>query len=186
MSKVQFQNPVYDPNKRRAVVDYMKWMSTDEIKIDLEKHKQNFSILLVNVDYDNNSGNIIRTANAMGAKEVILYGRRNFDRRSSMGTEFYMEFQQIKFIEEIDEIMKEYDIIVGLENGIEAKNLIDYKWNKNIKTLICLGQEGNGIPAEILAKCHNLVEIPQVGSVRSLNVGTAAGIVMYDYTAKCI
>jgi tRNA G18 (ribose-2'-O)-methylase SpoU len=50
--------------------------------------------------------------------------------------------------------------------------------------LICLGQEGNGIPAEILAKCHDLVEIPQVGSVRSLNVGTAAGIVMYDYCAK--
>jgi tRNA G18 (ribose-2'-O)-methylase SpoU len=185
MSKVQFQNPVYDPNKARAVVDYMKWMSTDEIKIDLEKHKQNFSILLVNIDYDNNSGNIIRTANAMGAKEVILYGRRNFDRRSSMGTEFYMEFQQIKFVEEIDEVLKGYDIIVGLENGIEAKNLIDYKWNKNLKSLICLGQEGNGIPTEILAKCHDLVEIPQVGSVRSLNVGTAAGIVMYDYTAKC-
>jgi tRNA G18 (ribose-2'-O)-methylase SpoU len=186
MSKIQFQNPVFDPNKPRAVVDYMKWMNTTEIKADLKKHKHNFSILLVNIDYDNNSGNIIRTANAMGAKEVILYGRRSFDRRSSMGTEFYMEFQQIKFVEEIDEVLKEYDMIVGLENGIKAQNLIDYKWNKNIKTLICLGQEGNGIPTEILAKCHDLVEIPQFGSVRSLNVGTAAGIVMYDYTAKCI
>jgi tRNA G18 (ribose-2'-O)-methylase SpoU len=184
MPKVQFQNPVYDPNKTRAVVDYMKWMSTIEIKNDLDLRKQNFSILLVNIDYDNNSGNIIRSANAMGAKEVILYGRRSFDRRSSMGTEFYMEFQQITFVEEIDEVLKEYDVVVGLENGVEAKNLIDYKWNKNLKTLICLGQEGNGIPQEILDKCHDLVEIPQVGSVRSLNVGTAAGIVMYDYCAK--
>jgi tRNA G18 (ribose-2'-O)-methylase SpoU len=175
---------VYKPNKPRAVVDYMKWMKTVEIKTDLESRKKNFGILLVNIDYDNNSGNIIRTANALGAKEIILYGRRNFDRRSSMGTEFYMNFQQIKFVEEIDEVLKEYDIIVGLENGIEAKNLIDYKWNKNLKTLICLGQEGNGIPKEILDKCHDLVEIPQVGSVRSLNVGTAAGIVMYDYTIK--
>jgi tRNA G18 (ribose-2'-O)-methylase SpoU len=184
MPKVQFQNPVYDPNKPRAVVDYMKWMNTIEIKKDLEERKKNFSILLVNIDYDNNSGNIIRTANAMGAKEVILFGRRSFDRRSSMGTEFYMEFQQIKFVEEIDEALKEYDIVVGLENGVTTKNLIDYKWNKNIKTLICLGQEGSGIPKEILDKCHDLVEIPQVGSVRSLNVGTAAGIVMYDYCAK--
>jgi tRNA G18 (ribose-2'-O)-methylase SpoU len=184
MSSVQFQNPVYDPNKPRAVVDYMKWMSTVEIKKDLEKRKQNFSILLVNIDYDNNSGNIIRTANAMGAKEVILYGRRNFDRRSSMGTEFYMEFQQIKFVEEIDEVLSEYDIIIGLENGIEAQNLIDYQWDKTKKTLICLGQEGNGIPQEILGKCQDLLEIPQVGSVRSLNVGTAAGIVMYDYCTK--
>jgi tRNA G18 (ribose-2'-O)-methylase SpoU len=159
-------------------------MNTIEIKKDLEERKKNFSILLVNIDYDNNSGNIIRTANAMGAKEVILFGRRSFDRRSSMGTEFYMEFQQIKFVEEIDEALKEYDIVVGLENGVTTKNLIDYKWNKNIKTLICLGQEGSGIPKEILDKCHDLVEIPQVGSVRSLNVGTAAGIVMYDYCAK--
>jgi tRNA G18 (ribose-2'-O)-methylase SpoU len=184
MPSIEFQNPVYDLNKPRAVVDYMKWMSVIEIKKDLEVRKQNFSILLVNIDYDNNSGNIIRTANAMGAKEVILYGRRSFDRRSSMGTEFYMEFQQIKFVEEIDEVLAQYDIIVGLENGIEAQNLVDYKWNKDLKTLICLGQESNGIPQVILDKCHDLVEIPQVGSVRSLNVGTAAGIVMYDYTVK--
>ena len=184
MSKIQFQNPVYDPNKPRAIVNYMKWMTTLEIKNDLKEKKNNFSILLINIDYDNNSGNIIRTANALGAKEVILYGRRNFDRRSSMGTEFYMDFQLIKYVEELDEVWKQYDIIVGLENGVEAQNLIDYKWDKNKKTLICLGQEGNGIPAEVLAKCQDLVEIPQVGSVRSLNVGTAAGIVMYDYVAK--
>jgi tRNA G18 (ribose-2'-O)-methylase SpoU len=184
MSKTNFQNPVYDPNKPRAVVDYMKWMSTAEIKLDLEKRKQNFSILLVNIDYDNNSGNIIRTANAMGANEVILYGRRSFDRRSSMGTEFYMDFQVVKYAEELDEILEGYDIVVGLENGIKAKNLVDYVWDKNLKTLICLGQEGNGIPQEILDKCSDLVEIPQVGSVRSLNVGTAAGIVMYDYSSK--
>jgi tRNA G18 (ribose-2'-O)-methylase SpoU len=184
MSKTNFQNPVYDPNKPRAVVDYMKWMSTAEIKLDLEKRKQNFSILLVNIDYDNNSGNIIRTANAMGANEVILYGRRSFDRRSSMGTEFYMDFRVVKYAEELDEILEGYDIVVGLENGIKAKNLVDYVWDKNLKTLICLGQEGNGIPQEILDKCSDLVEIPQVGSVRSLNVGTAAGIVMYDYSSK--
>jgi tRNA G18 (ribose-2'-O)-methylase SpoU len=183
-TKIQFQNPVFDPNKPRAVVDYMKWMNTIEIKEDLEKRKQNFSILLVNIDYDNNSGNIIRTANAMGAMEVILYGRRSFNRRSSMGTEFYMRFQQVKFIEELDEILREYDLIIGLENGVKAKNLIEYQWDKNKKTLICLGQEGNGIPKEILERCNDIVEIPQVGSVRSLNVATAAGIVLYDYMSK--
>jgi tRNA G18 (ribose-2'-O)-methylase SpoU len=180
----EFKNPIIDPNKPRAVVDYMKWMNTIEIKADLESRKKNFGILLINIDYDNNSGNIIRTANALGAREVILFGRRNFDRRSSMGTEFYISFQLIKYVEEIDEVLADYDVVVGLENGVGAQNLIDYKWNKNLKTLICIGQESTGLPKLILDKCHNLVEIPQVGSVRSLNVGTAAGIVMYDYTAK--
>jgi tRNA G18 (ribose-2'-O)-methylase SpoU len=181
---ISFQNPVYDENKPRAVVDYQKWMTTIQIKKDLSLRKKNFGILMVNIDYDNNSGNIVRTANALGAREVVLYGRRSFDRRSSMGTEFYMDFQQIRYIEDIDEVLSDYDIIVGLENGIEAKNLVDYKWQKNLKTLICLGQEGSGIPQLILDKCNDIVEIPQVGSVRSLNVGTAAGIVMYDYFSK--
>jgi tRNA G18 (ribose-2'-O)-methylase SpoU len=181
---ISFSNPVFDPNVPRAVVDYQKWMTTVEIMQDLQKNKRNFGILLVNIDYDNNSGNIVRTANAMGALEVILYGRRSFDRRSSMGTEFYMQFQLIRYIQQIEQVLAEYDLIVGLENGLEAQNLMDYQWDKNLKTLICVGQESSGIPDLILQKCHHILEIPQVGSVRSLNVGTAAGIVMYDYCQK--
>jgi tRNA G18 (ribose-2'-O)-methylase SpoU len=190
---IKFQNPIIDPNKPRAVVDYMKWMDTIEIKKELEKTKNNFGILMVNIDYDNNSGNIVRTANAMGAIEVILYGRRKFDRRSSMGTEFYMDFQQIRYVEEIDEVLKDYELIIGLDNIDGSINIFDYSWDiskskkeqtKQPKTLICLGQESTGLPQEIIQKCDQLVHIPQYGSVRSLNVGTAAGIAMYDFVMK--
>ena len=190
---INFQNPIIDPNKPRAVVDYMKWMDITEIKKELENTKNNFGILMVNIDYDNNSGNIVRTANAFGAIEVILYGRRKFDRRSSMGTEFYMNFQQIRYVEEIDEVIKNYDLIIGLDNIEGSINIYDYDWksstpenkeNKIPKTLICLGQESTGLPQEIIKKCDQLVHIPQYGSVRSLNVGTAAGIAMYDFVRK--
>jgi tRNA G18 (ribose-2'-O)-methylase SpoU len=197
LNPIEFQNPIIDPNKPRAVVDYMKWMDTIEIKNELEKTKNNFGILMVNIDYDNNSGNIVRTANAFGAIEVILYGRRKFDRRSSMGTEFYMNFQQIRYIEEIDEALKDYDLIVGLDNIEGSVNIFDYNWKlgnptqdqdlpkpKTPKTLICLGQESTGLPLEIIKRCDKLVHIPQYGSVRSLNVGTAAGIAMYDFVVK--
>jgi tRNA G18 (ribose-2'-O)-methylase SpoU len=186
---IEFNNPIVDPNKPRAVVDYMKWMNTIEIKGELEKNKNNFGILMVNIDYDNNSGNIVRTANAFGADEVILYGRRKFDRRSSMGTEFYMNFQQIRFVEEIDEALKDYDLIVGLDNIDGSISIFEYNWgmvngNNSPKTLICLGQESAGLPQEIINRCNTLVNIPQYGSVRSLNVGTAAGIAMYDFVKK--
>jgi tRNA G18 (ribose-2'-O)-methylase SpoU len=188
LQKIQFLNPVIDNSKPRAVVDYMKWMSAVEIKSELNKTKNYFSVLMVNIDYDNNSGNIVRTANAMGAIEVILYGRRKFDRRSSMGTEFYMEFQQIRYVEEIDEVLDGYDLIVGLDNVDGSVSIYDYDWGikakSNPKVLICLGQESTGLPQAILDKCDVLVNIPQYGSVRSLNVGTAAGIAMYDYCMK--
>ena len=35
-----------------------------------------------------------------------------------------------------------------------------------------------------LGMADDVVYIPQLGSVRSLNVGTASGIVMYDYVTK--
>jgi tRNA G18 (ribose-2'-O)-methylase SpoU len=184
--QIEFKNPVFDSTKPRNVVDYMKWMQTDQIIQELEGKKKNFGILLVNIDYDNNAGNIIRSANAFGAQEIILYGRRKFDRRASLGVEFYMQFRQIKFVEDIDEVLASYDQIIGLDNLPGALSLPDYQWNHNIRTLICVGQEGLGLPDEVIKKCHSLLEIPQVGSVRSLNVSVASGIVMYDYCYKRI
>lgn len=182
--QIQFKNPVFDNTKPRNVVDYMKWMNTDQIIQELESKKNNFGILLVNIDYDNNAGNIIRSANAFGAREIILYGRRKFDRRASLGVEFYMQFRQVKFVEDIDEILASYDLIIGLDNLPGALSLPNYKWNQDVRTLICVGQEGLGLPDEVTKRCHHLLEIPQVGSVRSLNVSVASGIVMYDYCYK--
>jgi tRNA G18 (ribose-2'-O)-methylase SpoU len=183
--KIEYKTLIYDPNKPRNVVDHLKWLGDEEITAYLDQRKNNFSILLVNIDYDNNAGNIIRSANAFGANEIILYGRRKFDRRASVGVEFYMQFRQVRFAEDIDQIFSEYDQVVALENGLEKTvPLQNFEWDKNKKTLICVGQEGNGIPKEILDKVDLCLEIPQLGSVRSLNVSAASAIVMYDYCIK--
>ncbi len=185
--KIEFKTQIVDPNKPRNVVDHLQWLPKDEDIInEISKNKNNFSLLLLNIDYDNNTGSIIRSANIFGAEEVLLYGRKKFDRRASVGAEFYSKFRQIKFVEEIEPIFKEFDLVVALENNIENKTikLPDYHWDKSQKTLICLGQEGTGLPKEILDKVHLVLEIPQFGSVRSLNVATSAGIVMYDYCLK--
>lgn len=184
--KFHFQGLVYDPNKKRNVVDHLSWMSSQDIKNYIEGRKNNFSLLLVNIDYDNNTGNIIRSANAFGAKEIILYGRKKYDRRASVGVEFYTQFRQLKFISDIESVFNEFELIVGLENNIPKKtvSLPEFEWHKDKHTLICIGQEGSGLPSQVLERCHYCLEIPQVGSVRSLNVSVASGIVMYDYCLK--
>ena len=183
--EISFKSLVYDANAKRNVVDHLKWMKEEEIQNYLGGRKNNFSILLLNIDYDNNAGNIIRSANAFGAREIILYGRKKFDRRASVGVEFYTKFRQLKFVEEIEPVFAEYDQVVALENNVEnVVKLNEFKWDKAVRTLICVGQEGNGLPKEILDKCDHCLEIPQVGSVRSLNVSAASAIVMYDYCVK--
>lgn len=186
MSHFDFKSktPAFDPDKPRNRPDYLKWMSDEEVKKYLENRKLNFGVLIVNILYDNNAGNIVRSANAFGVREIILYGHKKFDRRASVGAEFYLNFQHIKYVEDLDQIFTEYEISVAVENTEDAVPLSDFDWDPTKKTLLVFGQESNGIPDEVLKKCDHKVQIVQFGSVRSLNVSVAAGIVMHDYCAK--
>ena len=185
IKSISFINPIIDRNKPRNVVDHLKWMSTGEIKDKLVSQSKNFGLLLVNIDYDINTGTIIRAGNTFGAREVILYGRKKFDRRASVGAEFYTKFRQIEWEEQLQEVLEAYDVIIALENNLpNTVQLPEFRWDPNLKYLICVGQEGDGLPQNILDRCNYTLEIPSFGSVRSLNVGVAASIVMYDYISK--
>ena len=185
IKSINFANPIIDRNKPRNVVDHLKWMSTTEINDQLANQSKNFGLLLVNIDYDINTGTIIRAGNVFGAREVILYGRKKFDRRASVGAEFYTKFRQIEWEEELSSVIMDYDVVVALENNLpNTISLSEFHWDKNLKYLICVGQEGAGLPKNILDICQYTLEIPSFGSVRSLNVGVASSIVMYDYVTK--
>lgn len=184
IKQINFKTLAYDPNKPRNRADYLKWLSDGEVRKYLAGRKLNYGILLVNILYDNNAGNIVRSGNAFGAREIILYGHRKFDRRSSVGAEFYLPFRQVKFVEDLDEVFADYDLAVALENLPDALPLQDFRWSLEKKTLLVFGQESGGLPREIRDRCHQTVQIVQFGSVRSLNVATAAGIVLYDYCQK--
>jgi tRNA G18 (ribose-2'-O)-methylase SpoU len=69
---------------------------------------------------------------------------------------------------------------VAIECNIERNcvSLYDYKIQPN--TLFIFGEESKGLSDEMLDLCDDYVFIPMVGSVRSLNVGTASGILMSE------
>jgi tRNA G18 (ribose-2'-O)-methylase SpoU len=179
-----FDGKAFDPNKPRNTVDYMKWLSDEETQKYMEERKLNYGVLIMNLLYDNNAGNIVRSANAFGASEIILYGHKKFDRRASVGAEFYSHFRHLKFVDDLPKLFAEYEVVVAVENTPNAVSLENFPWDHNKKTLMIFGQESSGIPEEILAKCTHVVAINQRGSVRSLNVAVAAGIVMNDYCTK--
>jgi len=180
----EFKSLSYDPNKPRNVADYLKWLNEPETKKYLDERRLNFGVLIMNILFDNNAGNIVRSANAFGAAEIILYGHKKFDRRASVGAEFYSYFRHLRFEEDLEKLFSEYDEIIAVENSSDAIPLSVFEWKKNKKTLIIFGQESAGIPENILKKCTHTVQIVQRGSVRSLNVAVAAGIVMNDYVTK--
>lgn len=174
----------FDSNAKRNVTDQLAWAKREDILETINPNKIPVSLLLVNIDRDNNIGNIIRSANTFGVQEVLIYGRKKFDRRTSVGAEFFMKFRHIRFIEEIAPLKQEFDLILGLEQTETSVELHSYKWPENQNILISVGNEGKGLPQEILDICDTTLEIEQYGTTRSLNVSVATGITLYDYRVK--
>lgn len=73
--------------------------------------------------------------------------------------------------------------IIGLENNLapeeEAKKLILGNSVPTEKAVLVLGEEVNGIPAEIRAQCDYFLEIPMFGRKESFNVSVATGIAVW-------
>ena len=176
----------------RNIIDHYKYWTHEAIMTDLDTRRNNFSVLCCNLLNDFNIATVVRNSNAFLAKEVLVYGNKRYDRRGTVGTHIYTNFKHVKEIDdlksEISNLYKKHKSlsIVGIDNVHNAFSVNDYAWSKDDHTLMVFGQEQVGIPEEVLEICHDKIYIKQYGSVRSLNVGTASGVAMYDYCSKTV
>ncbi len=173
---------IVDFNQPRNVIDQYQWLSNEDILKDLADKRHNFSILLCNLKHDVNIGSAIRSHAGFLGGEIILYGHKRFNRVPAVGTYAYSVIKHLKFIEEIGPMLGEYDEVIGCDR-IEGKseNLWEAKFDYDKKTLFCFGHETDGLPQELVERCHRLVHIPMFGVTRSFNVAVSAAIVMNEY-----
>ena len=69
--------------------------------------------------------------------------------------------------------------ILGLEQTANSVSIEDFKFIS--KTVLVLGHEKDGIPAELLPLLDACLEIPQFGLIRSLNVHVSGSICIWEY-----
>ncbi|KAI5275972.1 hypothetical protein E4T47_01157 [Aureobasidium subglaciale] len=74
--------------------------------------------------------------------------------------------------------------VVGVEQTDRSVLLGSEECKLPEKTLLVMGREKEGVPAHVLGECDVLVEIPQKGVTRSMNVQTAAGVVLFEYARQ--
>ena len=55
-----------------------------------------------------------------------------------------------------------------------------YDFDFTVPAAVVVGSEGGGLRPRVASTCDALVSLPQRGSVSSLNVSVAAGIVLYE------
>jgi tRNA G18 (ribose-2'-O)-methylase SpoU len=159
------------------VIDEFKHLTVAQIKHKLAETAFPYAVLCENVIGDFNLGTIIRNANAFNAREIYYIGNKKFDRRGMCGVHNYSD---VKWLSTIDELLalKDKYVFVGVDNISGAIPVSSHSWEKN--TLLIFGEEGVGLTPTIQKLCDKIVYIEQFGSVRSLNVGTASGIIMHQ------
>ena len=175
----------------RNLIDHLKYWTDDAIRADLETKRHNFSVVCCNIGNDFNIATVIRNANAFLAKEVVIYGNKKYDRRGTVGTHHYTNFRHVKSIDNLQSYIEETVSfhegkvkLLGIDNVREAKDINAFDFDPNVHYIMVFGQEQIGVPENVLSMCDELLYIPQYGSVRSINVGTASGIIMNNYCAK--
>lgn len=72
--------------------------------------------------------------------------------------------------------------ILGLEQTANSIAMDKYSFPR--RTVLVLGREKEGIPADIIHVLDACVEIPQLGVVRSLNVHVSGAIAIWEYTRQ--
>lgn len=165
-----------------AFTSRKKYSDLDDI-LENKSGKHAFVLVLDGIEDPHNLGALMRSANGAGVDGVVIPERRAAGItgtvvKASAGASESLSVARVVNIARTLEDLKERNVwVVGLdERGSQSYDELDY----NMDVALVLGAEGKGLHDLVRKKCDLLVSLPMMGSVASLNVSVAGGIVMYE------
>ena len=168
----------------RNLIDEYKGLENEQVFDALSKKRTGLEIAIENVEHDFNIGSIVRTANSFNVSKVHIIGKKKYNRRGAMCTDKYLEIVHHATIDDFLKTQANRELVAIENNTPRARELHDKAFQKN--TTLIFGSENNGITEELLEKAHDVRFIESFGSTRSVNVGAAAAIAMYEWTRQLV
>lgn len=169
----------------RNLIDEYKGLSNEQVFDVLSKKRNDLEVAIENVSHDFNAGTIVRNANSFNVTKVHIVGKRKYNRRGAMCTDKYLEIcywaSGAEFLADQRTRGRE---VVAIENNVECKPLGKKQFKQG--TTLVFGGESDGLSAEMLEGVDDVREIESFGSTRSVNVGVASGIAMYEWVRQCV
>ena len=168
----------------RNLIDEFKNLPNEQIFDSLEKTRSPLEIAIENLEHDFNIGSIVRTANSFNVKIVHIIGKKKYNRRGAMCTDKYLKIIHHPTLEDFLNTQHDRELVAIENNTDRAQPLHEKSFAKN--TTLLFGSENNGLTPELLAAAVDVRYIESFGSTRSVNVGVAAGIAMYEFTRQIL
>ena len=167
-----------------AFISSITYQKTEDIVPMLfEQGKNPLLIMLDGITDVRNFGAIARTCECAGVDAIVIPSKNSVSAnadaiKTSAGALYKLPVcreqnltQTIKFLKDSG-----FKIVAATEKG-------DYDYTKaNYDDPVCIimGAEDTGVPYEHLALCDEWIKIPMLGTIESLNVSVAAGILIYE------
>lgn len=166
---------VINPQGVMAIVA-KKNTSVSEIDFD----EENF-LILDNIQDPGNMGTIIRTADSLNMKQIIvskgsadIYNTKVV--RSTMGAIFRVRVIESEDLVDTIKLLKSHGVKIFATDLATDKSIYDVDYSQ---AAIVIGNEANGVSKEVLNEASIRIKIPMLGKTESLNAAVATSVLLY-------
>ena len=144
-------------------------------------YEDSFVVLLDHLEDPHNFGAIIRSCEAAGVDGIIIPKDRSVSvnetvLKTSVGCVEHIKIIRVSNLVDAIKKLQDHDYFVyGTDMDGKDIKTMDFA----TKRAVVIGNEGKGISQIVEKNCDEIISIPMVGSVNSLNASVAAGIVIF-------
>ncbi len=142
--------------------------------------------VLENIRSAYNVGSVFRTADAFLLESIYITGYtakppHKEIRKTALGAEDTVDWQ---FFSDATEAINNLKLngykVYAVEQVTNSLSLEKIEFNPAEKIAVIFGNEVTGVEQETILRCDGCIEIPQLGMKHSLNISTAAGVVLWE------
>ena len=142
--------------------------------------------VIENVRSAYNVGSLFRTADAFLLEAIYITGYtakppHKEIKKTALGAEDTVDWKYFSNATEAIAILKESGYTVfaveQVENSLSLEKAV---FQPGEKIAVIFGNEVTGVEQETILQCDGCIEIPQLGMKHSLNIATAAGVVLWE------
>lgn len=154
----------------------------DILAIAQQKGEDPFILVLDEVEDPHNLGALLRTADAAGVHGVIIPKRRSAGLtttvgRTSAGAVEYVPVARVSNLVQTLKYLQEKGCWIS---GAEAGGRNIYQADLRGPRVIVIGGEDKGLGRLIRETCDEIVSLPMLGKISSLNASVAGSIILYE------
>ncbi|HVT87134.1 MAG TPA: RNA methyltransferase [Chitinophagaceae bacterium] len=168
---------------RKLSVDELGRKTVDEFR---QTPKNPIIVVLENIRSAYNVGSVFRTADAFLVEAIYISGYsarppHKEIKKTALGAEETVDWKHFKTAAEaVEDLRSKNYKIFAVEQAEKSYKLQDINFGHNEKIAVVFGNEVTGVEQSTIDICDGCIEIPQFGMKHSLNIATAAGVVLWE------